>query len=351
MSLEDLRPHLFSLPQQPNLIPYRTSYYKENWGFCLPHRQLEQLEQGEYEVYIDSSLEDGFLTYGEYYIKGKSEQEILLTAHICHPSLANDNLSGISIITHLAQAIAQQKNNYSYRILFIPGTIGSITWLAQNEDKIPNIRHGLVASLLGDSGAFTYKKSRQGNTELDQTVARVLAASGYAFQIIDFFPYGYDERQFCSPAFNLAVGNLTRSQFGQFPEYHTSADNLDFVEGQFLEASFLIYQKIVLSLEANFGKYPIPIPSNFQPKTNEIYYQNLFPKCEPQLGKRGLYDAIGGDSDQKARQMAMLWVLNFSDSQHSLQDIAKKSGIALEVIQAIAKVLEEEGVIKKSVEI
>ncbi len=323
LSLEDLKKHLFTLPDKPDLIPYRTSYYQENWGFCLAHNQYLELPDGDYEVYIDSTLEEGSLTYGELYIPGHSEEEVLFSAHICHPSLANDNLSGISLLTFLAKLLQGQKNRYSYRFLFIPGTIGSITWLALNEHKAKHIKHGLVVSLVGDAGGFTFKKSRRGDSEIDQVVAYVLRNSGYPCEIIDFFPYGYDERQFCSPGFNLPVGNLTRSPFGSYPEYHTSGDNLQLIQPTFLQASFDIYLAVVEILEQN------------------VYFQNLSPKCEPQLGKRGLYQAIGGDSDQKELQMAMLWLLNFADGKNSLLDIAEKSKISFKSMCKCSKLLLE----------
>ncbi|MEL6863194.1 MAG: DUF4910 domain-containing protein [Bacteroidota bacterium] len=329
ISLDDLKPHLFSLPKHPDWIPYRTSYYQENWGFCLSHRQLENLPDGEYEVCIDSRLTAGHLTYGEYYLPGETTEEVLLTAHICHPSLANDNCAGLSIITHLAQQLASAPRRYSYRFLFIPGTIGAITWLARNKDKVSKIEHGLVASLLGDPGDFTYKKSRQGDAEIDRVVAQVLKTSGRPHQIIDFFPYGYDERQFCSPGFNLAVGNLTRSQFGQYPEYHSSADDLQLVQPLYLEESFDIYQKVIGLLEHNFT------------------YINLQPYGEPQLGKRGLYEAIGGDSDRKQMQMAMLWILNLSDGSNSLLDIAERSAYEFELIAKVSQLLETKQLIKR----
>lgn len=327
ISLTELKAHLFTLPDQKELIPYRTSYYRENWGFCMAHSDYELLEEGTYEVCIDSSLEAGSLTYGEYFIPGDSDEEVLFSAHICHPSLANDNLSGIGLLTFLARELSTQKNRYSYRFLFIPGTIGSITWLAQNEEKTKKIKHGLVASLLGDSGGFTYKRSRRGDTEIDAAVAHVLKHTPSKATCIDFFPYGYDERQFCSPGFNLAVGNLTRSQFGEYPEYHTSADNLDLIKPEYLGESFEVYRKVVEVLEHN------------------VVYQNLNPKCEPQLGKRGLYDAIGGNSDSKALQMAMLWVLNFSDSKHSLLQIAEKANYPFETILRISQTLLEQNLL------
>lgn len=328
MSLSALKGHLYTLPGQPELIPYRTSYYQESWGFCLPHRQFETLPEGEYEVFIDSSLEQGHLTYGEFYLPGKTKEEVLFSTHICHPSLANDNLSGICLLTFLAQELQKKPRRYSHRFLFIPGTIGSITWLARNEDKVEHIRHGLVASLLGDSGGFTYKKSRRGNTEIDRAAEHVLKHSGHPYEIIDFAPYGYDERQYCSPGFNLAVGNLTRSRFGTFPEYHTSADNLSFIQPQYLQDSLEVYKEVVEVLEDN------------------DLFENLNPKCEPQLGRRGLYDAIGGGSESKARQMAMLWVLNLSDGSHSLLDIAERAGLPFRLVLQACRALQEAGLLR-----
>lgn len=323
MDLESLRPHLFSHPEQPDLIPYRTSYYERNWGFCLPHRQWEALEEGTYEVMIDSSLKDGQLTYGEYYIPGDSEEEILFSAHVCHPSLANDNLSGISLLTLLARALSGRKLRYSYRFLFIPGTIGAITWLARNEARLGRIKGGLVASLVGDTGDFTYKKSRRGDSLIDRAAAHILKHETTAHRILDFFPYGYDERQFCSPGINLAMGNLTRSQYGQYPEYHTSGDNLELIRPEYLAESYRVYHQFVQLLEAN------------------TYYLNRHPKGEPQLGRRGLYDAVGGRSDRKIRQMAMLWLLNLSDGEHSLLDIAERAGYPFALVAEVARLLEE----------
>ena len=229
MTFSELKPHLFTLPENPDWIPYRTSYYKENWGFCLSHNQMLALEDGTYEVCIDSSLEDGHLTYGEYYLPGRSTDEILISCHACHPSLANDNLSGLTVATSLAQFLSGRDLRYSYRFLFIPGTIGAITWLARNRETAGRIRHGLVLTCIGDAGGFHYKKSRRGNAEIDRVAAYVLQHHSESSKILEFSPYGYDERQYCSPGFNLPVGCLMRSVWGSFPEYHTSADNLDFI--------------------------------------------------------------------------------------------------------------------------
>lgn len=318
MSLHELRDHLHTLPEHPDWIPYRTSYYKEDWGFCIAYNQLKELQEDIYEVYIDSSLKKGHLTYGELFIRGEVQDEVLLSTHICHPSLCNDNLSGLSVLTFLARQLQTRRTYYSYRFLFIPGTIGAIAWLSINEIRTRNIRHGLVAALLGDTGAFTYKKSRRGNAEIDRIVPEVLKTKGVDHTVVNYTPYGYDERQFCSPGFNLPVGSLTRTPYGQFPEYHTSADNLDFVKPEALELSLEVYEEVINMLDGN-RKY---ISTN--------------PKCEPQLGKRKLYASTGGASETNDFQMAMLWVLNFCDGQHSLLDISNLSGISFELLRKAA---------------
>ncbi|SHL56706.1 DUF4910 domain-containing protein [Bradyrhizobium lablabi] len=328
MSLAELKKHIYTLPDQPDLIPYRTSYYAENWAFCMPHRQFEALREETYEVSIDSSLTDGHLTYGEYFHKGETEDEFLLSAHVCHPSLANDNCSGIALLTHLAKRISGLRTRYSYRFLFAPGTIGAITWLARNEDRAHRIKHGLVVSMVGDRGGPTYKKSRRGNAEIDRAMIHSLNHSGLSPVIEDFYPYGYDERQYCSPGFNLPVGLFSRSKFGAIPEYHTSADNLDFIRPEALGESYRLINETIGAIEAN------------------ATYLNTSPKGEPQLGKRGLYGAIGGDKDAAAANMAMLWILNQSDGTHSLLDIAERAKLPFAVVQRTAKLLSDHGLLK-----
>jgi aminopeptidase-like protein len=327
LSLAELKSHLHSLPDYPDRIPYRTSYYKENWGFCLSHEQLQALPDGDYEVYIDSSLEDGHLTYGEVYLAGEVEEEVLITCHTCHPSLADDNLSGIAVATYLAQALQSRSRYYSYRFLFIPGTIGSITWLCQHEAEVHKIQHGFVLTCVGDPGQSTYKKSRRGDATIDRAFAHVLQHSGQDYEIIDFFPYGYDERQFCSPGFNLAVGCLMRSQHGEFPEYHTSADNLEFVRPEYLADSLEKCQAAIAILEG------------------DRVYVNQNPKCEPRLGKRGLYRGMGGEKDGGINEMALLWILNLADGSHSLLDIADRAKVPFAVIRRAADALVDCGLL------
>ena len=326
MPLKDLKPHLFTLPEHPDWIPYRTSYYQESWGFCLSHNQLLALEESNYEVRIDSTLEAGNLTYGECYVPGRSTDEVLISCHACHPSLANDNLSGLSVATFLAEFLASQDHRLSYRFLFIPGTIGAITWLARNRDHVERIRHGLVLTCIGDSGGFHYKKSRRGDAEIDRAAAHVLKHQGDSQEILEFSPYGYDERQYCSPGFNLPVGCLMRSVWGSFPEYHTSADNLDFVQPGQLAGSLRACAAIVDVLENN-GRYC-----------------NQNPYCEPQLGRRNLYRFTGGESIG-VEISARLWVLNLSDGRHSLLDIAERSGLPFSTIRDAAELLDKEGLL------
>jgi aminopeptidase-like protein len=327
MSLAELRRHLFSLPDHPDWIPYRTSYYDENWGFCLSHNQLMQLRDEEYEICIDSSLEPGFLTYGQYILPGEIPDEVLISCHICHPSLANDNLSGIALALFLAKHLTSVKRRYSYRFLFIPGTIGSITWLSQHEAHTSRIKHGLVLASVGAGDKLTYKKSRRGNGDIDRAVSHILKDFGKPHDIVDFSPYGYDERQFCSPGFDLPVGCFMRTPNGTFPEYHTSADNLDFVQPSLLGESFTVVASTISLLE-----------------TNRVYI-NQNPKCEPQLGKRGLYRKIGG-VESSVDELALLWVLNLSDGKHSLLDIAEHTGCAFDAIANAAGLLADQALLK-----
>ncbi len=326
VSRAELDAHLFSLPDRPDLVPYRTSYYREAWGFCLPHELRETLPEGEYEVRIDSTLAPGSLTYGELRLPGDSEREVLVSCHICHPSLANDNLSGLAVCLFLARELAKVRRRYGYRFLFIPGTIGSITWLALHREAASRIAHGLVAANLGDAGDFTYKKSRRGDAEIDRAVPVALAGAGLPLRQLDFVPFGYDERQFCSPGFDLPVGSLTRTPWGQYPEYHTSADNLELVRPAALAGSLAAYLEVMAVLEGNRR------------------YRNLNPFCEPQLGRRGLYGSIGGAS-AKERELALLWVLNQSDGNHTLLDVAERSGLPFAALRQAADALLAAGLL------
>jgi len=345
LDLADLKPHLHSLPDRPEWIPYRTSYYTETWGFCLPHRQLESLPDGEYEVFIDSSLEDGALSYGELLLPGDLEDEVLFSCHICHPSMANDNLSGVAVCMALAEHLARSdRRRLSYRFLFVPGTIGAITWLARNEETTRRVRHGLVAANLGD-GDFHYKRSRHGDAAIDRAVIGVLAATGRAHTTEDFMPFGYDERQYSSPGFDLAIGSLTRTPWGRYPEYHTSADNLDFISAGALQESLDLYLEVVEALEHG-GAETDPKPQQ-QPAPRGATYLNLSPKGEPQLGRRGLYRSLGGGDAGRQAELALLWVLNLSDGRHGLIDIAERSSLPLDLLENAARELLEVDLLEK----
>lgn len=318
-TLDQLRPRLHSSPDRPDATPYRTSYHTPAWGFCLPHKTLSALPTGNYEVDIDTSIDDGALSIGEAVIPGDTADEIFFSAHCCHPALANDNLSGIVVAVELIHALLKRKRGrYTYRFVFAPGTIGAITWLATHADVVPRIKHGLVLSCLGDKGEFHYKRSRRGNAEID----RVVEAAVPGVRARDFIPYGYDERQYCSPGFNLPVGNFMRTPNGEYPEYHSSDDDLSILQPSSLSLAVDALIKVIDALEGN------------------ARYVNQNPFCEPQLGRRGLYASMGGHADAPQLQMALLWVLNYSDRLHDLADIALKSKLPMSLIIEAAELLK-----------
>jgi aminopeptidase-like protein len=329
MSLDELRPHLHTLPGSPEAIPYRTTYYERNWGFCLSQSQLESLGPGPYDVCIDSSLEPGSLTYGEVVVPGELDEEIVVSAHVCHPSLADDNLSSIAVSAFLARRLSEgAPPRYTHRFLYAPGTIGTITWLARNPDAAQRVRHGLTLTCLGDTTPFTFKRTVFGETTIDRAASYVLGRRAGADAVIDFFPYGYDERQYNSPGYRIPVGSLMRGRHGQFPEYHTSDDDLGFVSGASLAESLDVLTQVLSVVDRN--------------RT----LRNLQPYGEPQLGRRGLYGALGGTNIADA-QLTMLWVLNLSDGAHSLLDIAERAGLGFEAVAATADVLEHHGLLEE----
>ncbi|WP_189826079.1 DUF4910 domain-containing protein [Streptomyces finlayi] len=326
MPLSELRAHLYTLPEQPDLVPYRTSYYQPQWGFCLSQNTLDALPDGDYEVRIDSTLADGHLTYAEHVVPGQVTDEVIVSCHTCHPSLANDNLAGIAVATFLARELAEQQPYYTYRFIYAPGTVGAITWLARN--RVERVKHGLVLACAGDRGPLTYKRSRRGDAEIDRVMRYVLVNSERPHSTHDFTPYGYDERQYCSPGFNLGVGSLTRTPYAAYPEYHTSGDNPDFVSADAMADTLAVCREAFAVLDRN------------------RHYVNQSPYGEPQLGRRGLYDSLGGRSDAKEAQLAMLWVLNLSDGTHSLLDVAERSGLPFDTVGVAADALRDAGLIK-----
>jgi aminopeptidase-like protein len=336
LSFEELKSHLYTLPEQPDLIPYLTSYYKRRWGFCLTHNQLMQLDQNEtYEVLIDSSLdENGSMTIGEAIIKGKSDKEILFSTYICHPSLANNELSGPLVSAFLYKSLKEFKNlKYTYRFIFVPETIGSIYILSvKGEYWKKHLKAGLVITCIGDNGKFTYKRSRIGNSLIDRAVETILKQTESDFNVVDFFPSGSDERQYCSPGFNLPVGSLMRTMYGKYPEYHTSADNKDFISFDAMEKSVQKYLEVIELLEKNEK------------------YINKIPYCEPQLGKRGLYPTLGSQKVTEDFVKAMMWILNMSDGENDLISISEKSKMSVKDLIPVVDKLIENGILSNEIE-
>jgi aminopeptidase-like protein len=326
LPLDELSSRLHVSSRNPNWIPYRTSYYRRNWGFCLRESDRQRLRPGNYRVEIESSLQSGSLTYGELLLPGASRREVLVFTHACHPSLANDNVSGLVIAAALAQWLADRPRRYSWRFVFAPGTIGSLCWLRNNEQNLGRVEHGLVLGLLGDPAPWTYKRSRRGDAAIDAIVPHVLRELDPQSRVIDFEPYGYDERQLCSPGFNLPVGRLTRSVNDGYAQYHSSADDLSLISSQAIGGSLNACKAVVEVIEANRS------------------YVNLLPKGEPRLGKRGLYGGMGGNSPANT-ELAMLWVLNQSDGERSLLDITRRSGLDFGTIRTVAQALEGAGLL------
>jgi aminopeptidase-like protein len=325
VSLDELREHIFTHPADPELIPYRTSYWDEQWGFCMSRRQLDSLETGDYRVVIDSGLDHGSLSSGEVNMPGDTEAEFLLSTYLCHPALANDNLSGVVLLWALARALRGQRLWHTYRLLWGPGTLGPLCWLARNRETLDRVEHGLVVSCVGDPGPLRYKRSRRGNALVDRAAAYVLGR--YPDSIVsDWEPSGGDERQYCSPGFDLPVGTLSRTPHGLFPEYHSSADDLDLVTAAALASSFRAALEVIDVVETN------------------VRYRNRSPFGEPQLGRRGLYQSV---PDGTNPETGYLWLLSLSDGSNDLLAIAERSGLPFETLRDAADTLEREGLLAR----
>ena len=329
LTLDELGPHLHSIPEHPTWIPYRTSYYADDWGFCLSEETRQRLAPGRYEAVIDSTLEDGSLTYGECVLPGSSSDEILISSHVCHPSLANDNLSGVAVAVFLAHALMRVDRRLTYRFLFAPGTIGAITWLARNEDRLSRIRGGLVLACVGDPEPLIYKRSRLGHAEVDAAAAHVVRTRHHSNEVIDFSPYGNDERQFCSPGFDLPVGAITRSGHDRAVRHHTSADDLASIAPGALADCLATCLGILRILEDN------------------AKVVSLNPKGEPQLGRRGLYRSFGGRANQGMLESALLWVMSYADGNHSLLDVAERAGLPFEAVWEASVALEGANLVRR----
>jgi aminopeptidase-like protein len=325
LSLEELRKHVFTHPSDPELVPYRTSYWEERWGFCMSRNRLDSLEPGDYHAVIDSTLADGSLTYGEVRIPGRSDAEFLLSTYVCHPALANDNLSGVVLLWALARTLSRQELAYTYRLVWGPGTLGPLCWLARNAPTLDRVRHGLAISCVGDPGPLRYKRSRRSDAEIDQAAAVVLRDRQGSL-VTAWSPLGGDERQYCSPGFDLPVGTFSRTPHGLFPEYHSSADNLDLVTASSLAESFVTVLEIVDAVE-----------------TNDVYV-NRSPFGEPRLGKRGLYQSV---PDGTYPEAPLLWVLSLADGTRDLLTVAEQSGLSYRAVREAAATLEANELVER----
>ena len=326
LTLDELQSHLHSLPDRPDVIPYVTSYYKRDWGFCLSHALRETLVPGNYRVVIDADLAPGSMTYGDLVIPGKSTDEILFSTYICHPSMANNELSGPVVATFLAQWISNIDRHYTYRFVFVPETIGTVVYLSRLLDHLKrHVRAGFVMTCCGDEGPFSYMPSRTGLTYADKIARRVLSRHKPDFVSYSFLQRGSDERQYCSPLVDLPVASVMRSKYHVYPEYHTSADDLNFVTAKGLSETLAIYAEIVATIECN-----------------ELYTAVVH--GEPQLGKRGLYPNTGGQVDQDAVS-ATVDLLAFADGTNDLEDIAQLTSHDHTTLKQLTDILVQHGLL------
>jgi aminopeptidase-like protein len=327
--LSKLQDHLYSLPNQPDAIPYITSYYEKRWGFCITHDERQSLTDGDYQVYIDTELFDGSLSYGEILIKGQTSEEIFISTYICHPSMANNELSGPCVTTFLAKKLKEfKKLKYSYRLIFIPETIGSITYLSQNIEHLKqNVVAGFNVTCVGDDRDYSYLPSRKGNTLSDQIAKHVLKHICPTFKSYKWADRGSDERQYCAPNVDLPIASIMRTKYGMYDEYHTSLDDLiNVVTAKGLEGGFNALWKAIEALERNS-------------------YPKVTILCEPQLGKRDLYPALLTEHTN-SKVMQMLNLITWSDGAHSLIDIAELCDSPIWELYPIIKKLENHKLIE-----
>lgn len=332
IKLIDFKEKLHYIEDMPEAIPYRTTYYNEDWGFCLDHNTFKKIEEDEdeyYEIFIDSCHKsNGVMNWGEITIEGKSNKQILISTYLCHPSMCNDNLSGVAVATELAKYLKSRKDNfYTYKIIFIPETIGAINWLSKNKNQVSSIEAGFILTCVGDQNNINVKSPRNKNC-LTNKVINFLARSRSDINLLDYFPMGSDERQYCSPGFNLPISTIMRSLPGTFKEYHTSLDNLNFISEENLQGTLQFCKDIINTIELNF------------------IFKNKIMFCEPQLGKRGLYRSFGGQKFNSKEHEAIKWLLNLSDGKNDLIDISLKSKIKIETLHKVSTKLLEKDLIE-----
>jgi len=331
MSLSELQQHLHSLPEQSNAIPYLTSYYEERWGFCLKESQRKDLKEGDYQVYIDSELSDGSLTYGELIIPGKSKKEVFLSTYVCHPSMANNELSGPTVTTYLAKWIQSQPREYTYRIIFIPETIGSICYLSKNLDVMSkNIIAGYNISCVGDDNAYSYLPSRDGQTIADEAALYVLNKAHLNFIQYSYLDRGSDERQYCSPGVDLPVASVMRTKYGAYKEYHTSLDDLDYVSPEGLFGAYDVLIECIECIESV--------------ENSKTYKATTL--CEPQLGRRNLRPTLGGQTNMPKNIMLVSHILAYADGKHSVLSMANKFNVPISELLESIDILAKEGLIE-----
>jgi aminopeptidase-like protein len=331
LTLDELRPHLFSSPERPEAIPYRTSYYEAAWGFCLRHDELTTLPDGVYQVVVDTALRPGHLVVGEAVLPGQTDEEVLFCSYLCHPSLAHNELSGPLVLALLWERLAAlPRRRYTYRFVIGPETIGAVAYLSVRGDHLRRtLRAGWVVTCVGDAAPFTYKRSRRGDSLADRAATLVLRDLA-PHTVVGFDPAdGTDERQYGSPGFDLPVGSLMRTPYGRYPEYHTSLDNGDLIDFEAMLEVVEVYAQIVAALEAN------------------DVWRNRSPLGEPQLGRRGIYPGLGGGPAPAGHQRAMMWLLNLADGTHDLLDIADRSGLPVHVLADVARTLQGAGLLAR----
>jgi aminopeptidase-like protein len=327
LSLEDLQAHLFSRPDLPDAVPYVTSYYAPFWGFCLAHRQRLGLVVGRYRAVVDSTLKPGFLTYGELVVPGRTPQEILISTYVCHPSMANNELSGIVVAAHLAGWALRETRRFTYRFVFVPETVGAIVYLSQHLEHMQ--RHtvaGFQVTCVGDERAMSFLPSRRGDTLADRCALHVLLNHATDVRHYSFFDRGSDERQWCSPGVDLPVVSIMRSKYGTYPEYHTSLDDMSLISPAGLDGSAQLYLRCLQLLEANH-RYRATMP------------------CEPQLSKRGLYPSLSFHGGEGKRDHLLLDFLTYCDGERDLIGVADHIGVDAERLVPIAEGLLEQGLI------